>query len=163
MSEKNMFVARPLEGRSIYERHVEQLRNALAENPDTAYERHGFVFFHSMTPEERMAEYERLKLLRGDHQDLYNQATLAAIAGDLKTAKAKLEKALEMQPDFFDAAYQLAAVHERLGDLTKARQLAQRALDLAPEDEVPDVEDEIRNLGKSPADIEGEAPVGAEA
>lgn len=148
MSDKNQFIARPTEGRALYERHVEQLRSGLADDPDKAYAQHGFAFFNSVEPEIRVREMARLGMLRGDAIDHYNLGTLAAIDGDLDGARAKLEKALEMDPNLFDAAYQLAAVFEQQGDLTRARQMAQRALDLAPDEEIGDVEEEIRQLGR---------------
>jgi len=147
MSDKHQFVARPTEARSIYESHIDQYRKGLAESMDHGVERFGFVFFHSLQPHERVEMMRNMGLLRGDAIDEYNLGTIEAAKGNLSQAKTHLEKALALDPEFFDATYQLAAVFSMLGDLTKARQLAQKALDMAPDSEAEeDVKIQMESL-----------------
>ena len=54
--------------------------------------------------------------------------------GDYKTAVAKLQKALEIEPDFADAHHVIAVVYNRIGDKPQAEQYFKRALDLDRKD-----------------------------
>jgi tetratricopeptide (TPR) repeat protein len=147
MSDKQDFVAKPLEARSIYDSHVDQYRKALAdEGIEGAHKRLGFVFFHSLSARERVEWTNRLNLLRGDAVDEYNLGTAAASRDHLEDARKHLEKALKMSPNFFEAAYQMAAVLERMGDLEKANEWGRRALELAPEDQRLYVEEQLTTL-----------------
>ncbi len=54
--------------------------------------------------------------------------------GDYNTAVAKLQKALEIEPDFADAHHVIAMVYNRTGDKQQAEQYFKRALELDPKD-----------------------------
>ncbi len=54
--------------------------------------------------------------------------------GDYNTAVAKLQKALEIAPDFANAHHVMALVYNRIGDKQQAVQHFKRALELDPKD-----------------------------
>ena len=54
--------------------------------------------------------------------------------GDYNTAVAKLQKALEIEPDFANAHHVIAMVYNRTGDKEQAEQHFKRALELDPKD-----------------------------
>ncbi|MDQ3562630.1 MAG: type IV pilus biogenesis/stability protein PilW [Pseudomonadota bacterium] len=54
--------------------------------------------------------------------------------GDYNTAVAKLQKALEIEPDFANAHHVIAMVYNRIGDKPQAEQYFKRALELDPKD-----------------------------
>ncbi|MGH8581553.1 MAG: type IV pilus biogenesis/stability protein PilW [Gammaproteobacteria bacterium] len=54
--------------------------------------------------------------------------------GDYNTAVAKLQKALEIEPDFANAHHVIALVYYRTGDKQRAEQYFKRALELDPKD-----------------------------
>ena len=54
--------------------------------------------------------------------------------GDYNTAVAKLQKALEIAPDFANAHHVMALVYNRIGDKQQAEQHFKRALELDPND-----------------------------
>lgn len=54
--------------------------------------------------------------------------------GDYNTAVAKLQKALEIEPDFANAHHVMALVYNRIGDKQQAEQHFKRALELDPND-----------------------------
>jgi Tfp pilus assembly protein PilF len=53
--------------------------------------------------------------------------------GDDATAKPLLEKALEADPKYADAMFQLGMVYFRLGDTAKAKEMLQKFLATAPD------------------------------
>jgi type IV pilus assembly protein PilF len=54
--------------------------------------------------------------------------------GDLQSAQAKLEKAVEQNPKLVPAHTALGLVYERLGDIEGAERLYRRAVEIAPRD-----------------------------
>ncbi|MFH0344571.1 MAG: type IV pilus biogenesis/stability protein PilW [Chromatiales bacterium] len=54
--------------------------------------------------------------------------------GDYNTAVAKLQKALEIDPDFADAHHVIAMVYNRTGDKEEGERYFKRALELDPKD-----------------------------
>ncbi len=64
---------------------------------------------------------------------IFNDAVELLNQGNDAEAKPLLEEALEIDPNFADALYQLGMVYVREGDMAKAKELLQKFVDVAPD------------------------------
>ncbi|MGC8841529.1 MAG: tetratricopeptide repeat protein [Candidatus Sumerlaeaceae bacterium] len=104
----------------LYDEHLRQFRSLLRENTDEALEVYGFAFYFSLPDSERMRVKKQLGFSEATAVDLYNFAAIAIEDGSWQEAIEHLQKALEIDPKFQDAAYNLALCYERLGQKADA-------------------------------------------
>jgi tetratricopeptide (TPR) repeat protein len=72
----------------------------------------------------------------------YNLALQEAAAGDARAALTRLEKAVKLAPEYYDALNKLGAAYLRAGEYRKAEAILDRARALNPNDPLP-----LTNLG----------------
>jgi tetratricopeptide (TPR) repeat protein len=72
----------------------------------------------------------------------YNLALQNIAAGDSRTARTHLEKAVELAPDYYDALNKLGVEYLRAGQYRKAEAILDRAHGINPNDPLP-----LTNLG----------------
>src|SRR5687768_1207826 len=81
---------------------------------DEAFKRYGFTLYHSLPPVKQVQLAKKLGFMGTDAVDHFNLAGVE-IAGERWDAAAKLlQKSLELDGTFADAAYNLALVYEKL-------------------------------------------------
>lgn len=77
----------------------------------------------------------------------YNEAVSYLNKGDDAKAKPLLEKALEVDPKYADAVFQLGMVYFRLGDTAKAKETLQKFIAMAPNHkEAPTAQEMLKYL-----------------
>ena len=79
----------------------------------------------------------------------YNLANLYFDAGDLKLSRLHYESARELEPSFSPLHYNLALVYYELKNLGEACASLNRYKELAPEDEIPSIEELLGWLEKA--------------
>lgn len=80
---------------------------------------------------------KELKKVGGDDTGtiIYNEGVEATKVGDYKTAKSRFTQALELKPDLTQAVRALAIIHFNDGDNARAVEMAERMIQVTPEDE----------------------------
>lgn len=105
----------------LYETQLESFRNLLKTKPEEALELYGFTFYFSLSQTERLRINKLLGLKPTSAVELYNHACAAIEDTNWKEGAELLTRALELDPKFSDAAYNLALCYERLGQKTEAK------------------------------------------
>ncbi|KPL09845.1 hypothetical protein AMJ85_05950 [candidate division BRC1 bacterium SM23_51] len=120
------------EGRKqdLYTRHVEGFVKAAEDNLDQALERYGFTVWHSLPPKEAAILKERLGVSPLEAPDLYNRGTGYALEGKWAEAKADLRAAMEKDPDYAPAAFNLALCLEKTERFDQAREAYESYLEI---------------------------------
>ncbi|HOE97658.1 MAG TPA: tetratricopeptide repeat protein [Candidatus Sumerlaeota bacterium] len=116
-------------------RLVDLYRQALTQDGRKAYDRWGLALFHSLPDEEAQAQRENLGLTQGDALDHYNTGCLLAARQDYAGAVAAFERALALNPQMREAAYNKALALELSGKTAEARKAWQSWLEQAPDGE----------------------------
>ena len=99
-------------------------------------------------PEQVTVQYERIRALAPN--DVDTLATLASLyiqEGRLDEAVGVVQELSAIDPGNYLYPLQTAQIYAQLGDLTTARQFAQRALELAPEGEKLGIEQFLATIG----------------
>lgn len=80
---------------------------------------------------------KELKKVGGDDTGtiIYNEGVEATKVGDYKTAKSRFTEALELKPDLTPAVRALAIIHFNEGESAKAVEMAERMLQVTPDDQ----------------------------
>lgn len=105
----------------LYETQLESFRNLLKTKPEEALELYGFTFYFSLSQTERLRINKLLGLEPSSAIEFYNHACTAIEDSNWQEASELLSRALELDPKFADAAYNLALCYERLGQKTEAK------------------------------------------
>lgn len=130
---------------SEVDRYVETVERDLGE----AFQRYGFTLYHSLPPVKQVQLAEKLGFLGTDAIAQFNLAGVAISEEDWNKAASHLQKALEMDGTFADAAYNLAIVYEKLDRKQDAINLWSRFQELST------VEDERRAVESHLAELRG--------
>lgn len=117
----------------LYTMEVSRYEAALSEDLDRAFQTYGFTLFHSLPASKQVALADTIGIQPRDAVDQYNLAGVAIEREDYKAAVDYLTKALDEQPDFADAAYNMALCQEKLSHVADARKWWTRYLETAPE------------------------------
>jgi len=117
-------------GEHLYRRHIEGFLNIAEKDLDKALRLYGFTVWHSLPPKERTDIKERLGILELEASDYYNRATALLKEGKYAEAEADFRKALEKDPDFAPAAFNLAVALEKSGNLDEAREAYENYLEI---------------------------------
>lgn len=111
-------------------------RGLIAGRPDLAVARFNFACFlrRGGRLEEALAEHQQALDLGIDHPEevLSNMGVIFTELRRDDNARAFLERALAVDPDYIPAMYNLALQHEEFGDQQRALQLFESILDLNP-------------------------------
>ena len=105
------------------------LRQCLAKEGVSAYQRWGLALFHNLNDEEAQAQREEMGIRFGDALDEYNSGCLLAAREDYAGAIEAFVRALAMDPMLDDAAYNQALALELLGRTAESRKAWQQYLE----------------------------------
>lgn len=135
---------------SLYERQMALFRQLLAEDWETAIQICGMWHIHGLTPEEKMQLFEKFGFTPCQAQEFYDLGVRAALNNNFKDAEKYFKLALENNPQFTEAIYNLALTYEHLGNLKKSLELWELYLDkVGPNHpDHPVVKSHIRTLKK---------------
>ncbi|MCL5270727.1 MAG: tetratricopeptide repeat protein [bacterium] len=119
----------------LHGRYVELFAESLAKEGEKTYARWGLAMFHSLSDEQVMAQRRALGFKPVDSLDHYNLGCSLAAEAKYEKAVDSFRKAIELRPDFAEAAYNLAMALELAGDKSAARKAWQAYLDRFAADE----------------------------
>ena len=114
---------------------LEQFRNSLEQETDQIYDQWGYSMLYCLGDEEAARQLKQIGFEATDAVDFYNQGCLLAQEKQFEAARDAFAKAGDMDPNLSEALYNLALVHEKLGDIVTARQYWQTYMDQNPNDE----------------------------
>jgi tetratricopeptide (TPR) repeat protein len=119
----------------FYQSEVSRYEATVDRDLDEAFKRYGFTLYHSLPPVKQVQLAKKLGFMVNDAVDHFNLAGVE-IASEHWTEAAKLlQKALELDGTFADAAYNLALVYEKLDRKSDAINLWSRFQELAQGDD----------------------------
>lgn len=119
-----------------YEVALEHYRSFLARDPDNAQARIGIAKVHldQRRIDEAVAELEEIDPSEiTDPAIFYNVGSLLFDEGRSEDAARYYELALELDPEFADAHFQLALSYLQMGDMESARTHFERVVEIAPD------------------------------
>jgi tetratricopeptide (TPR) repeat protein len=109
----------------LYGRQVGKFERLCKEDWEKALSIGGFWHVHAMKPEDKMELYAKFGYKPIEPREFYNLGVAAALEGDYKKAEKHFKRALEENPDFNEAVYNLALTYEELGNISKSVELWQ--------------------------------------
>ena len=126
----------PAEARqNLYEKQRTVYRSNLNEDPESAFARYGFGFFHSVPPEERFLVQDRIGMPCREAADHYNLGNAHAFREEYDLAIECWKKALKADASLRAAAFNIALAFERLGKTGEARKFYENYLGLLDDPE----------------------------
>lgn len=135
------------QGEDFYDSEVTRYVATVERDLGEAFQRYGFTLYHSLPPTKQVQLAEKLGFLVNDAVDHYNLAGVAIAEEDWAKATKLLQKALELDGTFAEAAYNLALCHEKQGKKSEAINLWSRFQELTQnEDDRKAVEAHLTEL-----------------
>ena len=119
----------------FFEGEISRYAASLEADAEDAYKRYGFTLYHSLPAAHMVLESRKLGFYRDDAIDQYNLAGLEISVENYQAAAALLEKALKMDGELADAAYNLALCYEKMDRKADAVKLWNKFKELADDDE----------------------------
>ncbi len=144
--------------RGDYEKAIAAWK-AIVEKEPTAdnYNELSYVYLMAKRWQEALAAGQAALKIEPNHKyATFNTGVAALESGDLCRANQRLTSSVWQQPDRYEPHMELARVHERLGDYPKAREEAQKAVELskkAPDAEAVLASVEAMRTAPAPADV----------
>ncbi len=123
------------QGEDFYDNEVNRYVATVDRDLSEAFQRYGFTLYHSLPPAKQVQLAEKLGFLSNDAVDQYNLAGVAIAEEDWAKATKLLQKALELDGTFAEAAYNLAMCHEKQGKKSDAINLWSRFQELTQNDD----------------------------
>ncbi len=124
--------------KNLYEYEISRFQELLQNDQKYAFERYGLTLLYSLPPEETFQWIKDFGWKGKEALDYYNQGTLECQEGKFKEALKNFKKAESMdceQPELF---FNIAAVHEELGNTSQAKEYYQKYIDAVEKyDEIP--------------------------
>lgn len=111
--------------RNLYKKQLELFRQLAEEDIEEAINICGLWELHSLSPEEKMNFLEKLGFKPQQAQEFYNLGLRAALKGEYKEAEKFFKLAVEENPEFYEAIYNLALTYEHLKNMKKSLELWQ--------------------------------------
>lgn len=118
-------------GAALYEEGIRHLRAGLDQDMERALKRYGFIYVHSLAPEEHFLQREAMGIKCHDAAGHYNLALAHASRDDFEKAIALWKKALKDDPELACAEFNIAVAYERSGNLSVARKHYETYLEAA--------------------------------
>jgi len=123
------------EQEDFYDSEVNRYVATVDRDMGEAFQRYGFTLYHSLPAAKQVQLAEKLGFLSNDAVDHYNLAGVAIANEDWAKATKLLQKSLELDGTFADAAYNLALCHEKQGKKAEAINLWSRFQELTQNDD----------------------------
>lgn len=129
----------------LYEYEIGRFQDLLKENQNYAFNRYGLTLFYSLPTEQTFQMLADMGWKGKDPLDYYNLGAIDCQEGRLKEAMKNFEKAESMGCDQPELFYNIAAIHEENGDITRAKEYYQKYVDSVEKYEhIPkDLEEEL--------------------
>lgn len=137
------------EGEDFYLAEVSRYEATVDRDLDEAFKRYGFTLWHSLPPIKQVQLAKKLGFMGNDAVDHFNLAGVEIANEHWEPAAKLLQKSLELDGTFADAAYNLAMVYEKLNRKNDAINLWSRFQELSQSD------DERRAVDAHMAELRG--------
>src|SRR5688572_22186637 len=122
-------------GEDFYLSEVTRYEATVDRDLDEAFKRYGFTLWHSLPPIKQVQLAKKLGFMGNDAIDHFNLAGVEIANERWDQAAKLLQKSLELDGTFADAAYNLAMVYEKLDRRSDAINVWSRFQELTQADD----------------------------
>ncbi len=137
-------------GMSFFLQELREYLDLLKKDPEKAYQIYGFTMINSINPVDRAFYKIKYDFEPQDSIDYYNRGVHQLTNNRYKEALKYFEKAVDKNPRFPEALYNLAWTYEKTGELKKSLKYWEEYLDFVEDDDEAElIEEHIEELESS--------------